>query len=547
MRSALRYLISSLLVGALSVGLAWAGSGLVPVPKPDEVLGSTKDEGGAGQPDDDDTDTPAAGGPVSLGAGQVLAGASKVSLYPRPEDYRDEFPGARWEPDEAKCSTLSESLMANLSDMPGHLATAGSPWPENPNCLYMGGFGIGPQNPITGWESDPGLWVRSFAVSDGTDELVLTVIDAEGYFWDYKSKCVDCGVKVLSEELGAELDIDPAGIIIASTHSHAALDLIGGWGFVPDWYMAQVSDAIRESITTAVETMQPAVLETGEETARPYNKERRDTYRSAEEQQLTWLRAIATEGNSGHPNQGNPDVIATVGAYAGHPTTKGTNGGIASSDWPGVFEKRLEERFGGIGLHFMTGLGNMSASGGTQMGSQLADLVPEVGDGLQLQNTDIRATRTTWIQPTTNVPLNALGVPGFFDRKFQAVPGEVRTGKTPDTAPCVSASATSVELPSAAARIGDQFALTASPGEIFANVSNTIKDQSKAVVTMPLGQANDALGYMPQSFELNPVGQQALGFFAGGVLIVNYEDSYAIDRCVGDMVLETALSQLAGL
>lgn len=31
MRSALRYLISSLLVGALSVGLAWAGAGLVPV------------------------------------------------------------------------------------------------------------------------------------------------------------------------------------------------------------------------------------------------------------------------------------------------------------------------------------------------------------------------------------------------------------------------------------------------------------------------------------------------------------------------------------
>ena len=52
---------------------------------------------------------------------------------------------------------------------------------------------------------------------------------------------------------------------------------------------------------------------------------------------------------------------------------------------------------------------------------------------------------------------------------------------------------------------------------------------------MPLAQANDALGYMPQSFELNPVGQQGLGFVAGGYLIVNYEDSYAIDRCFGDM------------
>ena len=58
---------------------------------------------------------------------------------------------------------------------------------------------------------------------------------------------------------------------------------------------------------------------------------------------------------------------------------------------------------------------------------------------------------------------------------------------------------------------------------------------------MPLAQANDALGYMPQSFELHPVGQQGLGFVAGGAVFVNYEDSYSIDRCVGDMVLETTL------
>ena len=61
---------------------------------------------------------------------------------------------------------------------------------------------------------------------------------------------------------------------------------------------------------------------------------------------------------------------------------------------------------------------------------------------------------------------------------------------------------------------------------------------------MPLAQANDALGYIPQSFELNPVGQQGLGFVAGGYLIVNYEDSYAIDRCFGDMALETTLDLL---
>jgi hypothetical protein len=78
-------------------------------------------------------------------------------------------------------------------------------------------------------------------------------------------------------------------------------------------------------------------------------------------------------------------------------------------------------------------------------------------------------------------------------------------------------------------------------------VSNTIKEQSPALVTMPMGQSNDALGYMPQQFELNEVGQQGLGFAIGGVAFVNYEDSYAIDRCVGDMVLETTIGLLGGL
>ncbi len=35
-------------------------------------------------------------------------------------------------------------------------------------------------------------------------------------------------------------------------------------------------------------------------------------------------------------------------------------------------------------------------------------------------------------------------------------------------------------------------------------------------MTMPIAQTNDALGYMPQSFEMNEVGQQGLGFVAGG-------------------------------
>ncbi|MPZ70349.1 MAG: hypothetical protein GEU71_12605 [Actinobacteria bacterium] len=544
MRSAVRYLASSLLVGVLSVGLAWAGAGLVPVDPPElpeAIAGTEAAVGGSAQ----------GGNGAKRGAftefgppppGYVHAGAAKVSIEPRPEDY-----DGTWVQDRDQCATLSEAFVTQLPDSAEHLASAGSPWPENPNCLYMGGYGIGPMNPITSWDQEYGLYVRSAVLQgpevDGVSgALVLTIIDGEGYFWDYGNKCDDCGIKQLSAELGAELGIPKESFITAATHSHTSPDFIGGWGFVPDWYMDQVGDAIRESVKSAWAERQPAILETGEQLARGFNHERRDTYRSAEEQQLTWMRAVAPKYK-----RKPAKTVFTLGAFAAHPVTADESSGVAHGDWPVVFEKTLEDRFGGVGLHMMTGLGNISPDGGTMMGGALAGIIPEVGAGMRVTDTSIRVAQKTWAQPATNVPLTGLGLPGFFDRKFLGSPAEVRTGKSPDTAPCESASPVSVEVPATAAFIGNQLAITAGPGELFSNLTNTIKEKSGALVTMPLAQANDALGYLPQSFELNPVGQQGLGFVAGGVAVVNYEDSYSIDRCFGDKVLEETIGMLQAL
>ena len=561
-RSLLRKVVVATATGALTVTAAWAGTGLAPKAV-DVVAGSGAGTAVTEVADADDAASAAARvgtvtateraavtvGGDELEPGWALVGAAKNSIEPRPEDY-----DGTWETDPDACSRMDESVLTELVENTeghiDHLANAGSPWPENPDCIYMGGFGLGPANPVTSWDQDLGLWVRSLAIGDGTETVVLTILDGEGYWWDYASKCDDCGIKQLSADLGAELGIDPSGIIIASTHAHSAPDFIGGWGFVPDWYMEQVSDTLRDTIREAVAGMAPAILEVGEERARPFNKERRDTYRAAEEQQVAWLRAyVPGPGASDGTPAGDDtaETIATVGAYAAHPTTKGTNDGVAHPDWPGLFEHAVEERFGGIGFHFMTGLGNMSASGGTDIGQHLADLIPATGGGTRLTDTDVRSTRTIWTQPATNVPLTALGAAGFFDRQFNAAPATLRTGESPDTAPCLSASPYSLEVAASAVRIGDQFALTTAPGEIFSNFSNTLKERSGSLVTMPIGQALDALGYMPQDFEMSPVGQQGLGFVAGGYVVVNYEDAYSIDHCFGDHALETSISMLDAL
>ena len=566
MHRIVRTALVAAVTGSVALGSAYAGTVLTPVSAPGTAPVVTPALPGlpalpgtaAPQPVAGTAPAAAAASPAApLAAGQMLVGAAKTSMAPDPAGQQARFPGARWERDPVQCRTLAPEYLTRLLTQTkvevDHLVSAGSAWPENPDCLYMGGFGLGPVNPISSFDTQYGLWVRSLAISDGDQTLVLTVVDGEGWLWDYANKCADCGAKQIAQSLAADPDlaargVRPESVVIAATHSHASPDFLGGWGFVPDWYMAQMTDTIRETAARAVREMVPATIETGEELSRGTNSERRDTYRSAEEQQVSWLRASALPKPGKKKGTSEPGrVIATLGAYAAHPTTKGTNGGVAHPDWPGLFERRLEERFGGVGLHFMTGLGNISASGGTGIGVTVADLLPPLGQGRPVDGTDLRLAQTTWQQPVTNAPLTALGLPGFFDRQFDQVPASVRTGKSPDTAPCVSASSVSVELPVTGAMIGDDIVLSTGPGELFSNTTNTIREKNPGRVTFPLAQANDALGYMPQSFELNPVGQQGLGFAAGGAVFVNYEDSYAVDRCVGDMALESTLTLLAGL
>jgi len=250
-------------------------------------------------------------------------------------------------------------------------------------------------------------------------------------------------------------------------------------------------------------------------------------------------------------------TIAVLGAFAAHPVTQDHEIGVAHPDWPGYFARRAEQRFGGVAMHAMTGLGNVTGAKDEQhdaagnvtrvgTGTALADLIPAVGDGRAVRGSDVRFTQRTWRQPVTNAPLDALGTPGFFDRQFDFSPSSVSVGESAE-APCVSAAPQSVELPATILKIGQDVVLTTAPGETFSNLSNTIKEKATEQVVFPLAQTNDSLGYMPQSFEIDPVGMQGLGFAANGFVFVNYEDSYAIDRCVGDMVLEETLAGMAEL
>lgn len=529
MNKVVKNAIRGAITGVTLLGTAFAGVALIPV---DEL---TKPDEASVQSAVDDGSNELSLAAQTLETGEALVGAAKVSLEPRPQD----FDGAYWERDASKCS--SASVLAN-PDTRDHVADWRSPWIENTNCIYMGGYGIGPSNPITSWDPQYGLYARTTVFTDTQgDSIVLTLLDAEGFFGNYNSLCGPleprCGAWAISEDMTAELagtdpNLKPDGFVIASTHSHTALDLIGGWGAVPDWYFDQVVIAIKDSIREAFLNRVPATIEAGESLARGFNGERRSKYRSAEDPSVNWVRALDRSGNA----------IATVSTFATHPVGYDEGLGIGHSDWPGAASALAESNGNGMSTFFQAGLGNMTGGGQWETkGKGIGERIPPIGSGTKVSNPDIRVRRTFWDHPVTNGPLGALGGGGFFDKPFGG-PATISAGKS-SQAPCRSASPVSARVSVSAMKIGP-VVITAAPGETFANFSNTIEERSP-ITALAIGQANDALGYMPQSFESDHSAREGLGFV--GKPYFEYEDAYSIDACFGDAALENTIALLNSL
>ena len=591
MPRALKFALSSLLIGAMSVGLAYAGAILVPG---SNAPTASSGAGGWLAKADNSSDQAEEGVVAASGVAleplkenQVYAGAHKVNIAPRAAAY-----GGEW--NTTDCDSSSPLGSPPPKSDPTDFRVR---WLENSNCIYAGGYDIGPANAITNFDEEFGLWARATAISDGEDTVVLMILDGAYYFAKYGQMCnddtdhasvydgegpgantytQDCGFRDLQNSMAAkygytadtrgELGIEPASFLLASSHAHASPDFVGAWGGVPRWYMQQVEDAIREAVYGAIDSMEPAFIEAGEVLYRGGNNNRRGHYHAAEEATEAWMRFVA-ENASGTPAPPGKRTVATIGTYAAHPVDS-VDEGRGYADLAGVFAARAEERFGGIGLFFQTGFGNISSRGSRRgVAEQLVNFIPDVGHGPQVTGSlDVKSVMRTFDQPATNVVLSAGGASGVFDRPFEARPSAISIGKgslSPEEdvrkgmenpedfqdmrAPhkrCNSASALTVNSSVSVAKIGSLL-ITGGPGELFSNYTNTIKEQYRGGIAFPLSLVNDGLGYIMQSIETDHVGRQAVGFVNGP--LSEYEDAYSIDGCFGDHALEQTLAGIQQL
>ncbi|HZN14687.1 MAG TPA: hypothetical protein VFB78_10495 [Acidimicrobiales bacterium] len=569
----IRRALVAFLGGTLVVSAAWAGVGLKPAPKHGTALPIASRQARAAaaalaaQQPANPLSPPDLKSLTPLPEGQFLVGATVTSLAPNPK---------LWQTKD--CALEDPSLVNDPTYLLERAAAGHIPpgWPKSPNCVYLGGYGIGPARVGTSVDPYAGYNVRSVAISNGRDTVVWQIIDAVGYFAKYRADlCPDCGMLDMRRRIAGAIGMPISNVAIGATHTHAGMDGYGAWGGLPDWYRTQVRDAVIASAYEALRTMKPAQIEIGDVNARAFSGQRRDTYYSANDFGAVWLQARRLAGGEGGGN-----VIATLVNYAAHPTMLGDQS-VMHGDWPGTADKALGDRLGGVGLVFEGGLGNVSPNsprGATsdltgdkridgydnviQMGTDFASFVAgSVGKGghVLVDNT-IATTTKTVLHPATNVAEVPLSFVGLLDREFTpGTDGAGAVGVWVSDTPgafiaqrCVTGSAVLVKTEVSGYRIGDLLVITA-PGEIFGSISTVVKSQLRRKAmdggeTMVFGQTQDSLGYIIQSYEVDPVGGAPSNIDTMGFGdVAEYEEEFMLDRCFGDHVLETMLSVGRGL
>ncbi len=517
-----------------------------------------------------------------LPAGEFLVGVGRESLAPDPAK-------VQWDSAKTQCVQENESIVdPGVSDLAGRALSGHLPpgWPKSPNCVYLGGFGLGPARPATGVDPYAGVNVRSIAISNGNDVVVWQSLDMTGFFSRYRSDLCPqgCGMLDIREAIdGATAGKVPtANVAINATHTHAGADGYGAWGGLPDWYRVQIRNQVLKSAYDALRDLTPASITIGAVDARSFNSERRDTYYSAADYGAVWLQARQLPGRPPYRVDGVADpVLATLVNFAAHPTVLGDENTLMHSDWTGTASKELGDRLGGGGIVMQGALGNVSPSaprGATtdltgdhktneydnvvQMARDFTSFIgADIGrGGYVLRSNRIVAKTVNIAQPASNWVEAVGGLSNLLDREFMPAtkgangPGTYRWDKSAGAPPgrgCVTAGPVSVRTDVSGYRIGELTVLTA-PGELFGTMAEVVKSKARngswaagadgqvgpAGQTMVFGQTQDSLGYIIQHFEVDPGGgitsntDPSLG---------EYEEEFMVDRCFGDHVLQTQL------
>ena len=153
--------------------------------------------------------------------------------------------------------------------------------------------------------------------------------------------------------------IQRSQLFFSATHSHSSL---GGWasGFVGDqfagsenkniqkWIVSQVRKAVNE----AVADLSPAGIATGSFDAGMYTRNRVVGEAGTKNDDFTYIVIEQSKGKK-----------AVIGSFSAHATTMGADNMEFSADYPGYWERKVENGHADIALFFAGSVGSQSPVG----------------------------------------------------------------------------------------------------------------------------------------------------------------------------------------
>lgn len=360
-----------------------------------------------------------------------------------------------------------------------------------PEGQFLGGFGY--DDPVT-VVNDP-LEARAMAISNGTNTVVLAIVDTQGWFSGNQEG--PWGNRDARLHAAAAIGIEAKDIIISSMHSHAAPTIMGIWGSTDPAYLQYVHDQTVAAIVAAGTSLAPAEL-----------------YAAEANVATTIISGIEqTDGYQGWGVDGSTPILwardpvtkATLGLYANVPVHADVVNGVGldlmSADHIGVERKLLDEDLGGTAVIAMGTLGRQEAivqTDGLAAANRLGRYVTnEIERALAhatfLTSNTIRSAEQYVVVPGTNPLLAALNYGNAAPGCPCDVAGVAWTIDRALTPPYLVGGAFGTWI--TAFRIGDIVYAT-EPGEGFPEVSSGIRTAfGRQYDVRIVGMAQDQLGY----------------------------------------------------
>jgi len=259
------------------------------------------------------------------------------------------------------------------------------------------------------------IFVKAMVVSDANNQMAILTFDCIGLLYPI--------LLDIRKEAALQIPattLNPANIMMASTHTHSGPDVVGIWGLnlmssgVDTQYMKRLVQNAVAVIVTALKNKQPATLHYA---ATTFGDEW--VYNISEKEELDRSVSILQFKDV------NGKSIATLTNFACHPTIMDGSNSLVSSDYVFGMYKQLNKTFGGENLFLQGSIGGWvqpeyeekTFERAEKRGSELAGAVDKaLKNSTADTETTIQFKSKVFNLPVTNAGFKQLSAAGIINR-----------------------------------------------------------------------------------------------------------------------------------